>query len=178
MAAVPIVLMAVSATMAAASAMKQSQAQTQAANYNATVATQNVNNAASQAAAASDLQSRQAERQMGAEVAAYGAAGVDPSQGSAQDVLSNSAQMATLNNLTTQYNYKLQGIGYQDQANLDVSEAKAGSSAGYLNAIGGVVGGASSGYRQGMFGNGPAIPQFGGNGGPGSIPTGMNYPGT
>ena len=154
MAALPIVLTAVSAAMAASSAFRQGQAQSQAANYNATVASQNANNAASQAAAASDLQTRQAERQAGAEVAAYGAAGVDPATGSASDVLSNSARMATLNNLTTQYNYKLQGIGYQDQANLDSSEAGFATSAGMLNAAGGLAGSASKAYQQGMFSNG------------------------
>ena len=62
--------------------------------------------------------------------------------------------MATLNNLTTQYNYKLQGIGYQDQANLDSSEAGFATSAGMLNAVGGVAGAASKAYQQGMFSNG------------------------
>ena len=163
MAAAPLVLMAAGTALSAVSAIKQGQAQSNAANYNATVANQNAANAASQAAAASDLQTRQAEKQMGAEVAAYGAAGVDPSSGSPAEVLSNSAQMATLNNLTTQYNYKLQGIGYQDQANLDTSEASSATSASYLSAAGDIAGGVSKAYGQGMFSNGGStIPQFGG----------------
>ena len=44
-------------------------------------------------------------------------------------------------------------IGYQDQANLDSSEAGYATSAGFMNAAGAIVGGASKAYGQGMFGN-------------------------
>jgi hypothetical protein len=176
MAALPVVLMAASTAMAVAGAVKQGQAASQAANYNSQLATQNAGIAAAQGEAAAQAQSRDSQRRIGAETAAYGASGVQMSDGSPADVLADSARSAALDNLTVKYNYQLRGMGYQNQANLESSNSSNASAAGYLRAIGAGAGGAALTYK--LNGGGTLIPSFGGNDGPGTVPTGMNYPGT
>jgi hypothetical protein len=159
MAAAPLILLGVSALMSASGSVKSAQASANASNYNAQVAEQNRAISASQGEAASQLETRQAEKQMGAAVAGYGASGVQMSEGSPADVLSNNARTATLNNLTTKYNYTLQGLGYQNQAALDRSNASYSSTAGYLSALGSLTGSAAQAYRYGSGGS--AIPSLG-----------------
>jgi hypothetical protein len=174
MAALPVILMAASTAMAVAGAVKQGQAASQAADYNSKLDSMNSQIAAAQGEAASQAQSRDAQRRMGASMAAYGASGVQMSDGSPADVLADSARSAALDNLTVKYNYQLRGMGYQNQANLESSNSSNASAAGYLSAIGSGLGGAALTYK--LNGGGTAIPFFGG-GGPGTVPTGMNYPG-
>ena len=160
MAALPLVLTIASTAMAAASAVKQSQAASQAANYNSQLATQNAGIAEAQGEAAAQAQSRDSQRKIGAAMAAYGASGVQMSDGSPADVLADSARSAALDNLTTRYNYQLKALGYQDQASLGSAQSSNASAAGYLSAIGSGIGGASRAYN--MSGGGTAIPSFGG----------------
>jgi hypothetical protein len=160
MAALPVVLMAASTAMAVAGAVKQGQAASQAANYNSQLATQNAGIAAAQGEAAAQAQSRDSQRRIGTEMAAYGASGVQMSDGSPADVLADSARSAALDNLTTRYNYQLKGLGYQDQASLESAQSSNASAAGYLSAIGSGIGGASRAYN--MSGGGTEIPSFGG----------------
>lgn len=141
--------------------MQQAHAQAAAQNYNAQIATQNASTTMAQGQAASDAQSREAERKMGAAVAAYGASGVDTGSGSPADVLADSARQATLDNLSTQYNYKLKALGYSDQATLDSSASSNSTTAGYLNAAGALVGGGAKAYGMNQ-GGGTAMPNMGG----------------
>jgi len=172
----PVTWMAIAAaagtTISAVGAIRQGQAQQNAMNYNVQVATQNQQIAASESEAAAGILKQQTEKQIGAATAAYGASGVDPSQGSASDVLQESARSATLNMLTTKYNYKLKGLGFQNQADLDKSNASNASSAAMLGALGTAFSGYSKAY--GMY------PSTGGqlSDSPNSAPSGMNYPGT
>ncbi len=159
MAALPIILMAASTAMAAAGAIKQGQAAAGAANYNSQVAQQNASIADSQSIAASEAQSRDAQRRIGAATAAYGASGVQMSDGSPADVLADSARSAALDNLTLKYNYGLKRIGALDQAGLDSANSKNASAAGYLSAMGSVMGGGAQTYRYAMGGS--QIPSFG-----------------
>ena len=160
MAALPVILMAASTAMAVAGAVKQGQVESQAANYNSQIATQNAGIAAAQGEAAAQAQSRDSQRRIGTEMAAYGASGVQMSDGSPSDVLADSARSAALDNLTTRYNYQLKGLGYQDQASLESSQSQNASAAGYLSAMGSGIGGGSKLYN--MSGGGTPIPSFGG----------------
>ena len=160
MAALPVILMAASTAMAVAGDVKQGQAASQAAGYNAQLATQNAGIAAAQGEAAAQAQSRDSQRKIGAAMAAYGASGVQMSDGSPADVLADSARSAALDNLTTRYNYQLKALGYQDQASLESAQSSNASAAGYLSAVGAAGSGASKLYS--MSGGGTAIPSFGG----------------
>jgi hypothetical protein len=135
--------------MSGVGAYEQGQAQANSAQYNAEVAQQNAQIATQQGEAAAQEQSRVAQRKIGAQVAAYGASGVDGSSGSPMDVLADSVRMATLDQLTTKYNYQLKAIGYQNQVGLDQANAENSSTAGTVAAIGGT-----------LKGFGSAIPKF------------------
>jgi hypothetical protein len=91
---------------------------------------------------------------IGIMVASYGASGVQGSSGSPMDVVAQSVRMATLDNLTTQYNYKLRGLGYLNQVALDTANASNSSTAGNMNAT-------AAGFK----GAGSMIPMFGGSSG-------------
>lgn len=137
-------LMAASgAAVSAVGAIRQGQAASNAANFNAALAKQNVDVAEGQSVAASDMQQRDAARRIGAATAAYGASGVQMADGSPADVLSDSARQATLDNLTLKYNYKLKGLGYQAQASLDSANAENSRTASYFNAAGSMLSGGS-----------------------------------
>lgn len=136
-------LMAASTAISAVGAVRSAQAQAGAANYNAQVAQQNAGIANAQGAAASEQQWRTAQQRIGASIAAFGGSGVQGATGSPTDVLANNVQNATLDNLTTQYNYKLRALGFNDQASLDQSQASNATTSGYLSAAGDVIGGAS-----------------------------------
>lgn len=141
-----------STIMTAVGAIHQAQAQAGAAEYNAQIAQQNSQIADAQSAAASDAQQRDSQRKIGAAMAAYGASGVQMSEGSPADVLAESARMATLDNLTLKYNYKLRGLGYQNQAALDYSNASNYRMAGQLGATAALLGGASKAAGYMTFG--------------------------
>lgn len=146
---IPLVLTAAGTAVGAVGAVRSAQAQSNAADYNATVATQNAEAARAQGEAAVEAQARDAERQQGSAIALYGGAGVDGSTGSASDVLAASTREATLQQATTRYNYKLRALGYMDQAALDSAQAKNARSAGWLNMTSTLLSGAGEFYKQG-----------------------------
>lgn len=160
--AVAPAFMIASAVVSAAGAMSQAHATAAADNYNAQIATQNASAAAAQGQAASEAQSRDAQRKIGSAIAAYGAAGVEAGAGSPSDVLADSSRQSTLDNLTTQYNYKLKGLGYTNQAELDKSNASSALTSGYLSAAGAIVGGASKAYGASAGGGSTMMPMMGG----------------
>ena len=145
--------MAVGAVISMVGAKQKANADAAAADYNAQIADQNAGIAEQQGEAAAQAQDRDARMKMGSMVAGYGASGVDGGSGSPMDVLAQSARMATLDNLTTKYNYHLKALGYSNQAGLDSSNAKNSTTAGNMNAL-------SAGVR----GLGSSIPSFGGGG--------------
>lgn len=150
MAALPMVLMVASAAVSAVGAVRSSQAQAAASDYNAQVARQNAQIAEAQGNAAAEAHSRDAQRKMGAAVAAYGAAGVDTSSGSPSDVLADSARSAALDNLTIKYNAKLRAMGLEQQATLDNMSAANSRQAGVINATSSLLSGAGKAYGTGM----------------------------
>jgi hypothetical protein len=141
--------MAVSAGVAALGAVRSSQAQAAAANYNAQLADQNAQVANAQGAAAAEAQERDSKRRIGSMLAAYGASGVQTDTGSPTDVLADSARSASLDNLTIKYNAKLRAMGLEAQAGLDRSTASNATQAGYINATSAVLSGASKAYGTG-----------------------------
>ena len=132
--------------MAAYGAIQQGKAAANSANYNAAIASQNAQVAGAQGEAAMQLQRRDAQRKIGAAMAAYGASGVQMADGSPADVLADSARMSTLDALTIKYNYRLKQLGQEDQAALDSSGATNARTASYFNAAGIVLGGAAKAY--------------------------------
>ena len=132
----PIVpyLMAGAAVVSAVGAVRQGQAAAASADYNAKVAEQNAQIANAQGNAAVEAQQRDAQRRMGAAVAAYGASGVQLSGGSPMDVLEESARNSALDAATLKYNYRLRGMGFENQANLYSAQSGFASTAGYLGA--------------------------------------------
>ena len=138
-----VVLTAVGTGVAAVGAVRQAQAASAAMDFNSKMSAQNAQVAEAQGAAAGEAQARDAQRRIGASVAAYGASGVQLSDGSPADVLADSARMAELDNLTLKYNYKLKGLGYAAQANLDSANASNSRTAGYFSAAGTALSGGS-----------------------------------
>lgn len=127
-------LIAGSAVISAVGAIRQGQAAAASADYNAKVAQQNAQISASQGNAAVEAQQRDAQRRIGAAVAAYGASGVQLSDGSPMDVLEESARNSALDAATLKYNYKLRGMGFENQASLYSAQSGFASTAGYLGA--------------------------------------------
>lgn len=140
---IAMALAASAATVSAVGAIRQGQAASNAANFNAALAKQNADTADSQSIAASEAQQRDSARKIGSAMAAYGASGVQMADGSPADVLGDSARMATLDNQTLKYNYKLKGLGYQAQASLDSANAENSRTASYFNAAGSMLSGGS-----------------------------------
>jgi hypothetical protein len=130
----------------------------QAEEYNAAVAQQNAAIARQQGAVAADQQWRSAERTFGSIVASYGASGVQSDNGSPVDVLADSAARATLDNLTTKYNYELKAVGFENQAQLDKMKAQTSRTSGVLNGIASV----GQGYAMSQMWGSGGLPGFGG----------------
>ena len=141
-----------SAAMSAAGAQQQGESTAAAARYNAQIAKQNADIATQQGMAAGEAQDRAARLKIGSMVANYGASGVDGASGSPLDVIAESVRMATLDSLTTKYNYALRARGYKNQAGLEEANAKNALIAGDINATASV-----------FKSVGTAIPTFGGN---------------
>ncbi|MFM0151449.1 hypothetical protein [Paraburkholderia sediminicola] len=160
-AAVAEVSLAVAAAGAAASAygaIRQGQAASAAASYQAQVAKNN-QTIASQYAAQSlaDGQNQVAAKQqqtaqmIGGERAAMAANGVDLDSGSALRIQGDTAKLGDVDAMTIKnnaaraaYGYQLQGVSYGQQASLDESTGANAVSAGNLNAFSSILGGASS----------------------------------
>lgn len=134
-------LSALGTAVSAVGAIRQGQAAAASAEYNAKVAGQNEQIAAGQSVAASEALHRDQARKIGTAVASYGASGVDLATGSPTDVLADSARMAALDDLTLKYNYRLKGLGFQNQASLDTANAANSRTASYFSAAGSMLGG-------------------------------------
>ena len=160
MAAAAPYLMAMGGVMGAVGAIRQGQAASAAADYNAQVASQNAQITDAQSASASQAQQRDAQRHIGAAVAAYGASGVQLSDGSPSDVLAESARNATLDNLTLKYNYNLRKQGFLNQVSLNQAESNNDRTSSYFAALGSMMG-AGSKMAQYYGSSGSSVPQFG-----------------
>ena len=135
MAFAPYVLMGIQAI----SALSSASAASKSADYNSQIAQQNATIATQQGVADAEKQDRKARMTIGAMTANFGASGVDSTQGSPMDVLQQSVRMAALDNLTTRYNADLKSVDYLDKANLNSAAASSASTAGVLGAGGAIA---------------------------------------
>lgn len=131
------------------SSYQQGKAQQAQYNYQAKVNEENAKIAQSNA----DMQRQQGIEEarlqrlktasvIGSQKAAMAANGVDVTQGTAVDVISDTAAMGELDALQTQYNYEMKARGYEteagnfkNQANLDIISGKNAYQAGKMNAL-------------------------------------------
>lgn len=135
----PGTLMLIAGATKAVGSIMAGEGNAKAAEYNAAVAQQNAAIAREQGVAAADAQWRGAQRTFGSIKASFGASGVQSDNGSPLDVLMDSARNATLDNLTTKYNYELKAVGFQNQATLETMKAQNSRTSGVLNAAGSMM---------------------------------------
>ena len=136
--------------MAVIGALNQGQQAKSAANYNATVATNNAVASRQQAAANAEAQARKARLQMGAMRAGYGASGITM-EGSAMDVLEQSAATAELDRQNILYGGELKAGGYQSTAGLELMRGEHAETSSYFNAGSSLLSGAA---KMGAFDSG------------------------
>ena len=148
----PVSAMVIGATaFKAIGAISSGNAAGQAGDYNAQVNERNAAIVRSQAAMAAGQQERSGYKKLGAMRAAYGASGVSGTDGSALDVLADSASQAELDRQNILYRGDLQAMGYSDQAALDRFGAKNARRKGYMDAAGIIMGGAGQMAQMGKF---------------------------
>lgn len=160
------------AAVTAYSAIQQGDAAAAAARYNQQVADQNAAAAKQQAEQDAQIQKAQSQQLLGAQAAAYGASGVT-NEGSALDVLGNTASNAELARQTILYKGQLKAAGYSDEAILDQANAATAESNATFSASGALLKGFGTAAVQaksaGLIGSGDNTGKsttFGSNGGP------------
>ena len=131
---------------------KQYEYQAKVEEENAKIAQQNANVQRQQGIEEARLQRLKTASVIGSQKAAMAANGVDITQGTAVDVVSDTAAMGELDALQTQYNYEMKAMGYEaeannflNQANLDRISGKNAYQAGKINAISQGLGGIERG---------------------------------
>lgn len=144
-----IVATVVSTTMGVVSSVQQGKAAQAQMNYQAEI---NRRNAAKAQANADDkrqegieesrMQRLKTLQKVGAQQAALAANGVDVSEGTALDIIEDTAAMGELDALTTRYNYEKQALAFEsqadnfnNQANLDIFAGQNAYSSGITNAV-------------------------------------------
>lgn len=137
MAALPIILGGAAAITQAMGAIQQGEAEAAASEYNAKLLEQNATQSRQQAAEEERRQRIFARKYLGSIRANTAASGLNL-EGSALDVLEESAEMAELDALTIRHQGDTRAIGYQNEARLErfrAKNARTGSryrAAGYL----------------------------------------------
>lgn len=142
-AALPIISLAstvVGGVFSAVGAYNQNEAASNAAAYNAQVATQ----AASYARQAGEVKAEAAGREtaalMGRQRAGFAASGVDVNTGSPLDVQADTARFGQLNQLTIRNNAAREAWGYTASANLATAQSKNYDTAATTSALASLVG--------------------------------------
>ena len=153
-------LMIGSTVMGGVGAIQQGNAAAASASYNAKVADMNAKLSERQARDAVERGAIEEQQQriktsaiLGQQKAAMAANGVDLKFGSPLDALVDTATMGELDALTIRANtyreerdIRQQGLNAQGQAGMYRAEAKGAKTAGFMNAFGTVLGGASNAY--------------------------------
>lgn len=146
---VGIVGTVVSTTMGIVSSVQQANAAQAQANYQAEVARnnakraqQNADNTRQEGIEEARLQRMKNLQKVGSQQAALAANGIDVSQGTALDIVEDTAAMGELDALTTRYNaetkaqaYEAEASNFNNQANLDVYAGQNAYKAGMTNAV-------------------------------------------
>lgn len=144
MAYVAIAATVVAALASAYATYSASQAQAQANQYNAKLAKNQSINAANAAKVEADNRRELYQRQMAAQRAAIGAAGVEPGEGSPLLVQVDSAEQAALDLARVRYAGQVQSTAYQSEENVQKFYARSNRQQGYIGAGASLLGGASS----------------------------------
>ena len=153
-------LMIGSTVMGGMGAIQQGNAAAASASYNAKVADMNAKLSERQARDAVERGSMEEQQQrmktsqtIGQQRAAMAANGVDLKFGSPLDMLVDTATMGELDALTIRSNtyreerdLRQQGLNQAGQANMFRAEASSAKTAGYMNAMGTVLGGGATAY--------------------------------
>lgn len=158
--------------LAAVGDIRQGNANENVADYNAQVANQNADLVQSQGAEQARLAQLQADRVIGGMRAAYGASGVT-SDGSAADVIRNSAANAELQQLTIKNAADIKSTALRNEASLDYYRASNDRVAGYMNAASDIIGG---GGKMAMMSGGGGNPTGYANGVDGSASADLSIP--
>lgn len=132
-AAIPF-MMAASAVIGAIGAIQQGNAAKAAANYNATISTQNASIARSDAAAQATQIERENYLRLGTIRAAQGKAGGAAGAGSILDVLGDVAAQGELDKQFALYEGEQRARGFTNTAALDTFSGKQAQTAGYMKA--------------------------------------------
>lgn len=161
-AAIPYVLMAASAVVAASGAQQAAAANRDSANFRAQVSLNNQQISQKNSELATAAGAEQAAEQglktkavVGKIKAAQAASNIDVNSGSAVDVRSSASELGQLDALTVRsnaaraaYGFDVQASNYGAQSQLDRAEAKNATQAGDINALSSLLGGASQGASQ------------------------------
>lgn len=118
-----VVATAAGTAVSISAAQAQAAAQARAAQTNAAIMQHNAQIAQNQASADAEQQRIQTLRALGAESAAYGASGVT-GEGSAADIIGNSAAQGELARQNILYQGRLKAEGYNTQSQLDTGAAQ------------------------------------------------------
>lgn len=139
-------LSAVGGVIGAVGSIQQGNAAAKAAEYNAQAQRQQAVMAQDQGAAQVANEVRK-NRQM---VASSQAAGLENGlelTGTTQGVINQARDTGTLNALLAAYDGSVKATGYRNNATLDLAQAKASQTAGYIGAASSALGGVSDAYR-------------------------------
>ena len=149
-AAIPAVLTAVAAAASVAGSFVQAtgqqqagQEQQQADQYNAAVQRQNATIATQQAQSQAAIDKQQTERNLGQIAATYGAAGIDPTEGSPLMVMADQAATGELNRQLDLYRGSVAATSNINQANILTYQGRQAASAGTTAAAGTILSGAA-----------------------------------
>lgn len=141
-AAIPYVIAAVTAV----GAIQQAQAAKKAANYNAQLADENAKIARQQGDSHAAQIRRQSVLGLGDMRASFAANGVSL-EGSALDVMADSAYQYELDKQNARYNAELKARGYSNEAQLQRARGESAMTAGYLKAGSSLIGAAGNAYQ-------------------------------
>lgn len=154
----------ISAGLSAVSAISSANQQKAASKYNAKVAENQAIAARQQAGANAEMQRRSSEKKIGSMQASYAASGVSI-EGSALDILEESARNAEMDRQNILYGGELRAIGSEGTAMLEKSQGANAQTSGYLSAAGSLFkAGASSYASSGGSGSGGSGGEGGGDG--------------
>lgn len=149
---------AIGSAVSAVGAISAGEAQASQASYaaqvarnNATIANQNARYAMEAGAAKTEDEGLRARARLASVRAGIAASGLDPNTGSAADVQSSDRTLGYLDTVRTQqqaamqaYGYRTQSTNFTAEAGLDTARASADQTAGFTNAAGDLLSGASS----------------------------------
>lgn len=129
------------------------QAQSEAYDYQAQVAENNVQVAKQQGAYDASRMMVMASKKIGSQEAGFAASGVSLQSGSAMAVLASSAATAELDRQNILHGADIKAVNFANQASIDRIAAKNTKSASLLGLAAGGIGGAGSAYANSIAGS-------------------------